>query len=81
MKRYKRRRRFKVKKLFILLFIVMLCAMAGKFLNSFFTMPFLGSITHHIASEDNGWNLILVNHDQSICKNELIQADKSLTVL
>lgn len=44
----------------------MLCAMAGKFLNSFFTMPFLGSITHHIASEDNGWNLILVNRDNYI---------------
>lgn len=44
----------------------MLCAMAGKFLNSFFTMPFLGNITHHIASEDNGWNLILVNRDNYI---------------
>ena len=73
MKRYKRRRRFKVKKLFILLFIVMLCAMAGKFLNSFFTMPFLGSITHHIASEDNGWNLILVNHDNYIPADYKVQ--------
>ena len=73
MKRYKRRRRFKVKKLFILLFIVMLCAMAGKFLNSFFTMPFLGSITHHIASEDNGWNLIFVNHDNYIPADYKVQ--------
>lgn len=73
MKRYKRRRRFKVKKLFILLFIVMLCAMAGKFLNSFFTMPFLGSITHHIASEDNGWNLILVNRDNYIPADYKVQ--------
>ena len=47
----------------------MLCALAGKFLNSFFTMPFLGSITHHIASEDNGWNLILVNRDNYIPDN------------
>lgn len=73
MKRYKRRRRFKVKKLFILLFIVMLCAMAGKFLNSFFTMPFLGRITHHIASEDNGWNLILVNRDNYIPADYKVQ--------
>ena len=73
MKRYKRRRRFKVKKLFILLFIVMLCAMAGKFLNSFFTMPFLDSITHHIASEDNGWNLILVNRDNYIPADYKVQ--------
>ena len=73
MKRYKRRRRFKVKKLFILLFIVMLCALAGKFLNSFFTMPFLGSITHHIASEDNGWNLILVNRDNYIPADYKVQ--------
>ena len=73
MKRYKRRRRFKVKKLFILLFIVMLCAMAGKFLNSFFTMSFLGSITHHIASEDNGWNLILVNRDNYIPADYKVQ--------
>ena len=51
----------------------MLCAMAGKFLNSFFTMPFLGSITHHIASEDNGWNLILVNHDNYIPADYKVQ--------
>ena len=44
----------------------MLCAMAGKFLNSFFTMPFLGNITHHMASEDHGWNLILVNRENYI---------------
>lgn len=73
MKRYKRRRRFKVKKLFILLFIVMLCAMAGKFFDSFFVMPFLGSITHHIASEDNGWNLILVNRDNYIPADYKVQ--------
>ncbi len=51
----------------------MLCAMAGKFLNSFFTMPFLGSITHHIASEDNGWNLILVNRDNYIPADYKVQ--------
>ena len=47
--------------------------MAGKFLNSFFTMPFLGSITHHIASEDNGWNLILVNRDNYIPADYKVQ--------
>ena len=51
----------------------MLCALAGKFLNSFFTMPFLGSITHHIASEDNGWNLILVNRDNYIPADYKVQ--------
>ena len=66
MKRYKRRRRFKVKKLFILLFTVMLCVMAGKVLHSSLTTPFLGNITHHMASEDHGWNLILVNRENYI---------------
>lgn len=40
--------------------------MAGKVLNSDFTLlPFV-NITHHTASEDNGWNLILVNRDRYI---------------
>ena len=54
----------------------MLCAMAGKFLNSFFTMPFLGSITHHIASEDNGWNLILVNRDNYIPADYKVRSEE-----
>ena len=66
MKRYARRKKFKVKKLFILLFAVMLCVMAGKVLHSSFTTPFLGNITHHMASEDHGWNLILVNRENYI---------------
>ena len=66
MKRYARRKKFKVKKLFILLFTVMLCVMAGKVLHSSLTTPFLGNITHHMASEDHGWNLILVNRDSYI---------------
>ncbi|MFR1885833.1 MAG: D-alanyl-D-alanine carboxypeptidase family protein [Blautia sp.] len=66
MKRYTRRKKYKVKILFILLFIVMLCVMAGKVLNLSFTVPFLSNITHHVASEDNGWNLILVNRDNYI---------------
>ena len=47
--------------------------MAGKFLNSFFTMPFHGSITNHIASEDKGWNLILVNRDNYIPADYKVQ--------
>ena len=66
MKRYARRKKFKVKKLFILLFTVMLCVMAGKVLHSSLTTPFLGNITHHMASEDHGWNLILVNRENYI---------------
>ena len=59
-------KKFKVKKLFILLFTVMLCVMAGKVLHSSLTTPFLGNITHHMASEDHGWNLILVNRENYI---------------
>lgn len=44
----------------------MLCVMAEKVLHSSFTTPFLGNITHHMASEDHGWNLILVNRENYI---------------
>ena len=44
----------------------MLCVMAGKVLPLSFTTPFLGNITHHMASEDHGWNLILVNRENYI---------------
>lgn len=40
--------------------------MAGKVLNSDFTLLPLDNITHHVASEDNGWNLILVNRNSYI---------------
>ena len=40
--------------------------MAGKVLHSSLTTPFLGNITHHMASEDHGWNLILVNRENYI---------------
>ena len=40
--------------------------MAGKVLNSDFTLLSLDNITHHVASEDNGWNLILVNRENYI---------------
>ena len=66
MKRYTRRKSHKVKILFSLLFLIILCMMAGKVLNSDFTLLSLDNITHHIASEDNGWNLILVNRDSYI---------------
>lgn len=66
MKRYTRRKSYKVKILFILLFLIILCMMAGKVLNSDFTLLPLDNITHHVASEDNGWNLILVNRNSYI---------------
>lgn len=66
MKRYTRRKSHKVKILFSLLFLIILCMMAGKVLNSDFTLLSLDNITHHVTSEDNGWNLILVNRDSYI---------------
>ena len=66
MKRYTRRKSHKVKILFSLLFLIILCMMAGKVLNSDFTLLSLDNITHHVASEDNDWNLILVNRDSYI---------------
>lgn len=66
MKRYTKRKSYKVKILFSLLFLIILCMMAGKVLNSDFTLLPLDNITHHVASEDNGWNLILVNRNSYI---------------
>ena len=66
MKRYTRRKSYKVKILFSLLFLIILCMMAGKVLNSDFTLLPLDNITHHMASEDHGWNLILVNRNSYI---------------
>lgn len=66
MKRYTRRKSYKVKILFSLLFLIILCMMAGKVLDSDFTLLPLDNITHHVASEDNGWNLILVNRNSYI---------------
>ena len=40
--------------------------MAGKVLNSDCTLLPLDNITNHVASEDNGWNLILVNRNSYI---------------
>lgn len=66
MRRYTRRQSYKIKILFSLLFLIILCMMAGNVLNSDFTLLPLDNITHHVASEDNGWNLILVNRDSYI---------------
>ena len=66
MKRYTRRKSYKVKILFSLLFLIILCMMAGKVLNSDFTLLPLDNITHHVASGDNGCNLILVNRNSYI---------------
>lgn len=66
MRRYTKRKSYKVKILFGLLLLMILCMMAGKVLDPDVTLLSLGNITHHTASEDNGWNLILVNRDNYI---------------
>ena len=70
MERYTRRKGNKAKRIFILLLILLICVIAGKaILDSDFMPPFLRSLTHHVASEDNGWNLILVNRNSYIPSN------------
>lgn len=61
------------KRLFILLFIAILCVVAGKIPHSSFTVHFHSNTIHHIASEDNGWNLILVNRDNYIPADYKVQ--------
>lgn len=73
MKRAAKRRKSKEKRLFILLFIAILCVVAGKIPHSSFTVPFHSNTIHHIASEDNGWNLILVNRDNYIPADYKVQ--------
>lgn len=51
----------------------MLCVIAGKILNPSFTTSFYDNTTHHIASEANGWNLILVNRDNYIPDDYKVQ--------
>lgn len=56
MKRYIRRKGYKAKIMLILLFIILICVMAGKMaLNSDFRLPSLGSVIHHTANQDYGW--------------------------
>ena len=69
MKQSARGRKYKGKILFLLLFIIMLCVIAGKILNP----SFYDNTTHHIASEANGWNLILVNRDNYIPDDYKVQ--------
>ena len=73
MKRAAKRRKSKEKRLFILLFIAILCVVAGKIPHASFTVPFHSNTIHHIASEDNGWNLILVNRDNYIPADYKVQ--------
>ena len=73
MKQSARGRKYKGKILFLLLFIIMLCVIAGKILNPSFTTSFYDNTTHHIASEANGWNLILVNRDNYIPDDYKVQ--------
>lgn len=67
MKRYTRRKSYKARTMLILLFIMLICVMISKIvLNSEFRFPSFRSVTHHVANEDYGWNLILVNRDNYI---------------
>ena len=67
MKRYAKRKSHKVQIFFSLLVFILLCIIAGKLiLNSDFTAFSLNSMTRHAATEDYGWNLILVNRDNYI---------------
>lgn len=67
MKPYTKRKGYKVKTLFNLLFIILLRVIEGKiFLRSDLIISSFSSITHHFANEDHGWNLFLVNRDNYI---------------
>ena len=61
MKQSARGRKYKGKILFLLLFIIMLCVIAGKILNPSFTTSFYDNTTHHIASEarEQGYGLFV----------------------
>lgn len=67
MKTYTRRKRYKTLIIFRLLFVVLLCVIVAKtFIHSNFIESSLDGITHHVASDENGWNLILVNRDNYV---------------
>ena len=67
MKWYTKRKRYSVRIAFILLAIILLCIIAGKIVLDYdFTIPSFGSITHHVVSDDNGWQLVLLNRDNYI---------------
>lgn len=56
MKRYIRRKGYKAKIMLILLFIILICVMAGKMaLNSDFGLPSFRNEIHHTANEEYGW--------------------------
>lgn len=56
MKRYTRRKSYKAKTMLILLFIILICVMAGKIdFNSDFVLPSFRSVIHHTANEEYGW--------------------------
>ena len=67
MKRYTRRKSYKARTIFILLFTILICVMTCTMvLNSDFRPSSFHSVIHHAANEDYGWNLILVNRDNYI---------------
>lgn len=67
MMRYTRRKKYKVRTMLVLLFILLICVMAGKIVHdSDFRIFSFRSVAHHVANEDYGWDLILVNRDNYI---------------
>ncbi|MCQ4635734.1 M15 family metallopeptidase [Anaerovorax odorimutans] len=67
MKRYIKRKTYKKKIILILLLAILIGIAANNTIfNPDFSLPSFNGLTHHIASEANGWNLILVNRDNYI---------------
>lgn len=67
MKRYAKRKRHKAGTVFILVLVILVCIIAGKAIfDSGFVLPSLGSQRPDAESNENAWNLILVNRDNCI---------------
>ncbi len=64
MKYHRKRKSCKLGIIFFLMAAVLMCVLA---INHIVPVPnFFGDINRNIANTDNGWNLILVNHDNYI---------------
>jgi D-alanyl-D-alanine carboxypeptidase len=70
MKRSTKRKTYSMRALFILLFLIIVCVVANsKISDSDFLLRLFSSGAYCVASENNGWNLILVNSDNYIPNN------------
>lgn len=67
MKQYRKRKKHKAKIIIVLLLITFIYVAGNKDIGNLdITVPSLESVFHHVASEENGWNLILVNRNNYI---------------